>query len=295
MIKSVLTYVCVFFVALLWNLASLSVAQAKAPRAAYIVGKVAGNAGNGTYSIEQDVQFTTANSTLTLKEQWLVSKDGQMRVTVKPSRESTDQVKLQFLYNGGQKTSLTQRGKTNGKLSEEFVEKFFHTRSRDILFNAFSNLRILPSSYLAHSPRRTSKEYIYPAEPWVRLSRTAGVITYAFGEPSTSEADNKPMAWIEQDVFHLRKLRFPSGTIMTADNYGTYSRELAFPKIRQIIWGDRENPKSVTMQVTKIVGLATVKNDKRLQSAGLEFNSQVGGLTDPEMQSLVEEFYQRFR
>lgn len=265
------------------------------PRATFIIGKLAENCGNGTYAIDQDVHFTTANSNLTLKEQWLVSTDGQMRLTVKPARDAADQVKIQFSYSGGQKTSLTQRGKTSGNLSEEFVEKFFHTRSRDVYFNMLTNLRILPVSYANNKVTRTGKDFIYPAEPLSRLTRTAGVITYAFGEAATSETDTRPMAWIEQDVFHLRKLRFPSGTIMTADRYGSYARDLSLPKFRQIIWGDRGNPKSVTMQVTKVASQPTTKGDKRFQAAGLEFNSQIAGLSDPEMQKLVEEFYARFR
>lgn len=270
-------------------------ALAAIPRASFIVGKVAANAGSGTYLIEQDVHFTTGNSQLTLKEQWLVSTDGQMRLTVRPARDAADQVRIQFVYAAGQKTSLTQRGRTAGAQGEEFIEKFFHTRSRDQLFNTFANLKILPAAYRDHKIARAGKEYVYPPEPLNRLSRTAGVITYAFGQPAESENDTHPMAWIEQDVFHLRKLRFPSGTVMTADRYGSYARELAFPKTRQLMWGDRGNPKSVTIQVSKVAGVPTVKNDKRLQSAGLEFNSQIAGLTDPEMQKLVEEFYQRFR
>lgn len=270
-------------------------AQAAIPRASFIVGKVAENAGSGTYVIEQDVHFTTDSSQLTLKEQWLVSTDGQMRLTVKPSRESTDQVKIQFVYANGQKTSLTQRGRASGSQGEEFIEKFFHTRSRETLFNMFANLKILPPAYRDHKVARSGKDFVYPSEPLNRLARTAGVITYAFGEPATSEMDTHPMAWIEQDVFHLRKLRFPSGAVLTADRYGSYSRDLAFPKMRQLVWGDRGQPKSVTIQVGKVTGVATVKNDKRLQPAGLEFNSQIAGLTDPEMQKTVEEFYQRFR
>lgn len=270
-------------------------AHAAIPRASFIVGKVAENCGNGTYVIDQDVHFTTANSNLTLKEQWLVSTDGQMRVTVKPARDAADQVKIQFVYGGGQKTSLTQRGKTSGNLGEEFVEKFFHTRSRDVYFNMLANLRVLPASYANNKVTKTGKDFIYPAEPLSRLTRTAGVITYAFGEAAGSETDTHPMAWVEQDVFHLRKLRFPSGTIMTADRYGSYARDLALPKFRQIVWGDRSNPKSVTMQVTKVASLPTTKGDKRFQAAGLEFNSQIAGLSDPEMQKLVEEFYARFR
>ncbi len=270
-------------------------AQAAIPRASFIVGKLAGNAGSGTYTIEQDVHFSTENSQLTLKEQWLISTDGQMRLTVRPARDAADQVKIQFVYANGQKSSLTQRGKTSGTQGEEFAEKFFHTRSRDVLFSMLSNLKILPAAYRDSKVTRSGKEFVYPAEPLNRLTRIAGSIAYTFGQPAESENDMHPMAWIEQDVFHLRKLRFPSGTTMTADRYGSYARDLAFPKMRQIVWGDRGNTKAVTIQVSKVSGLPTVKNDKRFQAAGLEFNSQIAGLTDPEMQKLVEEFYGRFR
>lgn len=276
-------------------LSMLGTANAAIPRTSFIVGKVAENCGNGTYLIEQDVNFTTTNSNLTLKEQWLVSTDGQMRVTVKPARDATDQVKIQFVYGNGQKTSLTQRGKTTGNLGEEFIEKFFHTRSREVYFNLLSNLKILPANYANNKVTKTGKEFIYPAEPLSRLTRTAGVITYAFGEPAGSETDTRPMAWIEQDIFHLRKLRFPSGTVMTADRYGSYVGDLALPKFRQLLWGDRGSPKSVTIQISKVASQPTTKGDKRFQAAGLEFNSQIAGLTDPEMQKMVEEFYQRFR
>lgn len=268
--------------------------RAAIPRSSFIVEKLATNAGSGTYLVEQDVTFSTSQSNLVLRESWLVSTDGQMRVTVKPARDTGEQVKIQFVYGGGQKTSLTQRGKQSGQLGEEFLERLFHNRSRDAYFNQLTNLRILPASYLGHRPSRSGKEFTYPAEPLTRLTRVGGVVTYALGEPSSSESDAKPMVWVEQDVFHLRKIRFPSGTVLTADRYGTYARELALPKSRHLIWGDRSNPKAVTIDIVKVASLVTSKNDKRFSPSSLEFNSQIG-LADPEMQRLVEEFYQRFR
>lgn len=264
-------------------------AVAAIPRASFIVLEVAKHNGNGTYLIENDVNFQTASSSLTLREQWLVSSDGQMRLTVRSAAEGPERVSLQYVYGGGQRHSQNARGRQSSRIGEEFLEKFFHTRSRDLYFTYLVNLKILPASYLNHRPSRSGKDFIYPAEPLVRLARVGGTTAYALGEPG---AEAPPMAWIEQDLFVLRKLRFPSGSVMTADRYASYPRDLWMPKSRHVTWSG----KSAQLNLVRIQSQTATKGDKRLQaSTGIELTSQISGISDPEMQKLVEEFYSRFR
>ena len=135
------------------------------------------------------------------------------------------------------------------------------------------------------------KSFTYPDENLVRLARTGGLIVYSFGETSTSDSSPRPMAWVEQDVFRLRRLRFPSGANLVAENFGSYARSLTLPKLRHINW----NQSSAEIQLAKVTALPTVKGNKLLQAASIDVTSHIGGLTDPEMQRTVEEFYSRFR
>lgn len=281
----------------IWTMAALlpaTFAFAAIPRSTFIISKLAEHGGAGSYAIDQDVTFSSTNGTLVLREQWLVTPDG-LRLTVKANRENGEQVRIQAVYGGGQKTVLAARGKQTTSLNEDFLERYFHTRSRDAYFALLNQMKILPLTYLGAHATRTGKDFIYPPEPLVRLARVGGVVTYGLGEPSGSEGELKPGLWVEQDVFHLRKIRTPSGVTVAADQYITYARDLALPRERRVTWGDRANPSSATIQIAKVTGLTMAKGDKRVQPSSLEFSSQISGISDPELLKQVEEFYLRFR
>jgi hypothetical protein len=260
------------------------------PPARMILQRTAENSGSGVYTIEQEVQFTNGQDALFLKETWQVENDRVLKVTVSGTKDLKDQIKMQFLYNGGQRWTLNN-GRTSQRISEDFFEKYFHFRTADYFGNALIQAHILPPGALAKKPLPKNVENMkYEPESFVRLSRTGTVVNYAFGTPSPEEGALNPGIWIEQDQFLVRKLRLPSQVEVTADNYNPYARGLNFPKTRVVRWGQN----SVTM---RLIGITAHKGPagNTFQAGALDTNLKLDGLAGQPAKDVVLEFYSRFR
>lgn len=270
---------------------SIFFAQASIPRTNFILEKVASNSGGGTYQIEQDVVFTGAQETLNLRETWTIEGTDLMKVVITGPKELGDAIKMQLNYTGGQKHFLTSRGRQSARLGEDFIEKYFHLRSRDALGRALAQDKILPSSIPGPKSIKSSKDFVYVPEPFTRLSRVGGVVTYQLGTPPRGERDSNPALWVEQDIFHIRKIRLPSSTEVSADNYANYPRGLALPKNRTVRW----NQKSVQINLVRVTQIKNAKGAAFFQPAPSDISSRLGGIKDSDLAKTVEEFYQRFR
>jgi hypothetical protein len=123
-------------------------------------------------------------------------------------------------------------------------------------------------------------------EPYVRLSRTGGVIAYELGKVTDNPSGN-PGAWIEQEAFALRKIKFPTLAEVQADQYQTFANQLRFPRERTIKWGTNY---TATARVVSIRAATDAEATKNLSAAsGADSASKV-----PEIAGL-KEFYSRFR
>lgn len=265
--------------------------QAYIPPARMILQRTADNSGSGAYQIEQELQFPNGAEPLLLKETWLVENDRSMRVTVTGQREFST-LRWQILYGGGQKWSTRGGGTPNAtNISADFVERFFHVRSGESLATWLMGMKILPAgaTHRKALPRK-SEDIRYQSEDFVRLARTGGSVAWAFGTPAAAEGTDAPAGiWIEQDQFVIRKIRLPSGADITAENLTSYPRGLIFPKTRTIRWG----PHSVNINVLSINAKPNVAG--QLTPSRLEAAPRNDLLKGQPAQSLIEEFYSRFR
>lgn len=257
-----------------------------------ILQKTSENAGSGLYAIEQEVQFTNGDDSLTVKETWLIENDRSMRLTVSGGKDLQNSFSLQFVYNGGQRWSQSGGSRKSEKIPDEFLEKFLHFRSPEIFANHLAQLKIVPAnSYQKRPLARSGTEVRYEPESWVRYSRTGGVVNYALGIATPTENDlNYPGLWIEQDQFIIRKLRLPSQVEMSANNYNQFSRGLSFPRARTIRWGNH----TVTIR-TLSVSARPAAASNLLQPASLDKASNWDGLGALPAKDVVTEFYTRFR
>lgn len=253
-----------------------------------ILQKTAENSGNGLYSIEQEIQFTVGEETLNLKESWLIENDRTMRLTV----SGPNGLRMQFVYNGGQKWSLQGGSRKSESISSEFLEKFFNFRSSEIFANSLAQNKIIPpGAYSKRASGRTGADFKNEPESWVRYSRTGSTVNYAFGlaTPAEQESSN-PGIWIEQDQFVIRKLRLPSGVEITADNYSQFAKGLSYPRQRTIRWGNQTASVrlvSASARPTSSVSL--------LQPSSLEVPMKLDSLEGKAAKSAIVEFYSRFR
>jgi hypothetical protein len=264
--------------------------QAFVPRTQFVLEKLVSGAGSGSYVAEYEVAFPGLNEAPMIKESWIVDSDQAMRVTATGLSEHKDQINIQYLYMNGQKLFLSMKGREATKISEDFVERFLFYRNKDTLLRALNQNRILPGQLPVAKPAKNLKEYRAPAEQFIRLSRLGGTVVYALGAPSKNETELNPGAWVEQDLFYLRKLRLPSKVEMISDGFSTYSKGLVLPKTRTYRWGQ----KTAVLTLVKVTSTGS-KNKPVLSASSVESNSRVAGTLDPELAQTVQEFYERFR
>jgi hypothetical protein len=266
-------------------------ALAYVPPTRMILQRTAENAGNGVYTVEQEVQFNNAQDSLFLKETWLIENDRTMKVTVTGTKDLKDQIKMQFIYAGGQRWSYNG-GRQSHRIPEDFIEKYFNYRSTDQLASTLMNLKMIPSNAFAKKPLPKNIENLkYEPDDYVRLSRAGGTVNYAFGLPSPTDGNANPGFWIEQDQFLVRKIRLPSQAEVTADNYNQYARGLNYPKTRTIRWGQN----TVTIRLIGVTSHRGALPANTFQSTALDTSAKIDGLNNQPAKDVVLDFYSRFR
>ncbi len=268
----------------------LTTSFAYIPPTRMILERASENSGSGVYAIEQEVQFSNAQDSLFLKETWLIESDQSMRLMVTGTKDLKDQIKMQYVYAGGLRWSLAS-GRESQRLSEDFLEKYFHLRTMDRLASTLMQIKILPPTAISKKPLpKTVDGFKNEPEDFVRLSRAGGAVSYAYGVPSPVEGSENPGIWIEQDQFYIRKLRLPNQVEITADNYNSYSRGLSLPKIRTIRWGQN----TVTIRLIS-VSAKPANVSGQLQPNSLDMPIKLDGLNNLPAKDVVTEFYSRFR
>jgi hypothetical protein len=265
------------------------IAHAYIPKARVILEKVGKQHGKGTYLVQQEVALRDERGSIVLIEEWLVENGESMSLVVKGAGNQAH-----YIYKDRQKFFLDEKGaERSDVVSREFFEPVFYYRGWDNLAEFLFKEKILPTKNLAREVfSKESKEFQYQADPFVRLSRTAGVIAFALGKPTPADSSKTlPGIWVEQDRFLIRRLRLESQSEVTADDYSEYSNGLWFPKNRTVTWAD----KAVSMRVIKVSGMSSSESVKsRLSSSALR--SKKGEVTKEFWTSpTVAEFYKRFR
>nr|HRO68220.1 hypothetical protein [Pseudobdellovibrionaceae bacterium] len=121
-------------------------AHAYIPPTRMIIERTAENAGSGSYTIEQEVQFSNGTDVLTLRETWEVDRGQSLKVTVSGVRDLKDKMRAQILYAGGQKWSLTPSGKREStRIPADFTERLFHWRDLNTAAAQLTAMKLIPS------------------------------------------------------------------------------------------------------------------------------------------------------
>lgn len=267
-----------FFVVFFW----LAISWAALPKASLILQRTSENAGNGIYQIDQEVQFPNGQDTLILRETWMIENENNMKLIVTGVKELKDQVAFSIQISNGVRT----QGAGPKRITDDFIERYFHFRSAENLAASLAHLKIVPNNVLRSKSPKNIKDIDFQPESFVRLTRSGGVITYAFGPPATPERET-PGFWIEQDQFVIRKFRLPSEIEVIADRYSNYSRGLMFPRTRVVRWGNNQ----ITIQTVSV----SAKSKDAMAKFGLKSAPKMEALSNQQAASVIEEFYKRFR
>lgn len=290
-LKPYFTFLKAFFaICILGAGFGMGLAHAYIPPSRMILTRLAENNGNGLYQIEQELQFLTSSEILTVRETWYTAGEKGLRLIAVGQGDLKDKFYFQAAYVGGNRWIISQGKKESQKISPEMIERPFHFRSLESLAQWMIGLEILPSNFFQLKPYLKDRDgFTYPQEPFVRLGRSGGTITYAFGAaPTENPNKNLPGIWIEQDLFDVRKVRWPSQGELNVEELGSYSRNLVFPKSRNFRWGNQ----SLQINTLSVVGKPPSPATQNL----LNLNASRANLMEgfPQKDLLVE-FYQRFR
>lgn len=256
----------------------------------HILNKTVFHNGQGLYQIVLDVTLNEDADKGHIQETWWIENENSMRVDVKGVKDLAGKFQFSILYKN--KKRYSSWSNLNDKpYSDEFSELPFHFRDQTSFAQWLVNQKMADSSVFKKPVfiKNTPKNF---TESFVRLSKCAGTICYALGEPTpTNSSVESPGIWIEQDQFVIRKLRFPSETVIQVKSFADYSKGLNYPLAKTITWGVHNvelktlsvHSKSVSPQMSKIL------------SREASLLPAIVNLDEIPSQLVIEEFYLRFR
>jgi hypothetical protein len=260
-----------------------------------IMSRTADNHGKSSYLINQDIVFSHGDEALVVNERWTILNENSMRVEVTGKQQLRDKIRITYIYHNNKRYFLDETGaRKSEKIPADFFEPYFHFRLSKNIKPLLVSQNIAPAVSLKSEPHRYSAKNPTPTlEPYVRLARSGGVVTYAIGNPTPVSSETaSPGLWIEQDQFVIRKIRLPSALEVVAQNYTSYSQGLWLPQVRHVSWGNQ------TAQV-QLVGVNSISQGPKLKSS-----LEPSALTDtkepvqpsqwPE-DTIIREFYTRMR
>lgn len=222
--------------------------------------------GNQIISVDQDVIFKGDSEDLVIKENWLIEGDKNLVLTATGQGSLKDLFRVSVVYNSKNKTFIQGKNKVTELVNNDFFERYLSIRSTNSFKNYLSDLNIAKN---------------------IRLSRVAGVPAFAIGEPSANFL--KPHFWIEQETFQIRKIRFPSESELTLDDYTSFDK-INYPKTKTLTWGRQTVVIKVRQVSTKVK--ATLAN---FYPQKLEQPSEMNLSSKGQLGLAIQEFYTRFR
>lgn len=284
------------FTATICLLAWSFTASAYIPDYQMILSRTAENHGRGGYVIEQDVVFRGEPDPLVVREVWTVTGDNALRVDFSGRGSLKGLVQGAIIYDQNQKQWRDDAGKLlTSRLSDDFAEGFFHFRISKSFKPKLVALKIAPSESLrernpiAGGPEKL--DFSYPAQDFVRLSRSGGTVNYAIGTPSPADGSPLPGLWIEQDQFVVRKVRFPSTSTVTAGEYVRNSGGMWLPQERTYSWGTS----SAQVHVASVKPISGKPSPEIFKATSLDPQKNPNVSVKLPNQDILREFYQRFR
>lgn len=233
----------------------------------FVLSKNVSQVAKPIITIEQVVSFKENSRTVSILEKWQIEGDKNLKLTAIGLGELKELFKIQYLYNGGTRTSLSGGSRVRDEAPRELFEKYLAVKSVESFKNYLKELGISSD---------------------IRLSRAAGAISFAIGRRSTKTLLS-PQIWIDQDFFHLNKIRFANQETVEFSDY-VDTANIHYPKTKLVTWGENQ----VTVSVNK-VAIASSLSIKNFYPESIDESSEIslnglGGLGQK-----IDSFYSRFR
>ncbi len=242
-----------------------------------IYKKIAQKHGKSAYELLQYTTFpTTQGVRLSVSEKWLVLDENHMLVHLKASFKNSP-LEAQILYTPEGRFFLNDKNKRQRLPRQDArIEPFFHFRKKSKFYLSLIRLNLIPSYALLKPPLAKDIDKItYTRESFVKLKRFDGKVSYF-----VSTNKKKTGLWIEQDQFLVQKVAIYNKTshdkTILAKNYVRYARNFHFPKIREVLWKDKQ----IHIQLKKIKPLKSSQVKKKLLISSLKKPNTWAGLND---------------
>lgn len=278
----------ILFILLIYN-GSLS--QAYIPSSKMILDKVVENALKTPLYVEQEVHLVSSQSSVFLKEQWLFENENSFRVIVRGEKDLQDLIHFQINVSENQRSSSLSGSMKSSKLPHPLFEKVFFIKNAENLKRFLVQQEIIGNEIFNSQNFKKipgNNGFQHQAEPFLRLGRVGGIVSYIFGSTPRDEKLT-PGFWVEQDLFNILKLRNSQGEEFRTEKVVSFSRGARWSKEMQFSWG---TPQSTAQIQTTTVKVADTNHrqlfQKRVDRRGQDFERHSG-------KNLVEEFYSRFR
>ncbi len=286
-------------------------ARAYIPPYWMILMRTAKNHGNGAYIVNEDVSFPNPSDptqpTLAAHEHWIILSGSQMRVEVDGIGSLKNQLQLTYVYRWGRRYFISKTGvRKVKKAPNDWLEPFFNFRNAQAFQRYAIQKGVTPPASAASRQQPYSKLHPLPIpEPYMRLSRVDGTVSYAIGKPTPVGATLLPGLWIKQDQFVVKKIRFPSGAVVLAKGYNLYG-DIWLPKSITVTWPNQsatENGDSGTGAVTAkaqltLLNVTAVRPDKLIKKLMDPFQLSIKNGDKPRLMpnnAVIQSFYTKLR
>lgn len=277
------------------NMSGIPLAQA-IPKFSMIMSRTAENHGHGYYRLEEEVTFQEKEETYLTREIWYVKDSQNMRLEVRGLKGLSGLLQLTYIYNGSKKFFIDSNGTFKvSQPGENWFEPYLHFRFQKNILPRMVRENIIPADLAVddHSLITDNHKNHLNFKKNIRLSRIAGGIAYAIGTPTPEgQMSLLPGLWIEQDLFNVRKIRFPSQAVVLADEYSSFAQRFSFPTRQTINWQE----KTVQIKVLNVKSLnSSADVTALLEPKKLDFGKHPHLSSKIPDVPLIKSFYQEFR
>ncbi len=251
-----------------------TLAQAYVPDISFVLKKASGTTGRKIIQIEQEVTFKVGEEEAKVDETWLIEGDKNLKLSAVGKNFYKDSIKLNYLYNGKNKTFLIGKNKVINLVSLDFFQRYLFIRSQNSFMNYLKDLNIAAQD-----------------SSHIKLSRADGVISFLIGQPSAQNLN--PQVWIGQDDFVVRKIRSPSAAEISLSQITSFPKDIFIAKTQTITW---QNAAPMTVQIKiKKIDVNAGGSITAFYPQNLDLPSEMTFSNKTPLTAVIEEFYSRFR
>lgn len=251
-----------------------TISVAYIPDLSFVLKKASKSTGSKIVKIEQEVIFKIGAEEARVDETWIIEGDRNLRLVAQGKNLFKDNIKLNYLYNGKNKTHIKGKNKITSIIGADFYQRYLFTRAKD--------------SFLGYL-----KELNIPEE--VKLSRADGVPSFLIGHPSETVVN--PQIWIGQDDFVIRKIRTPSNSEILLGEVAAFPSDVGIARTQTVTWSSANDPlkKHIVFIKIKKIDLNNNTPFSTFYPQNLEIPSELTFVNQTEITQEIEEFYSRFR